>query len=337
MIPPLDLTLYRYHIAIHPEVAGKKREQMVRLLLERPTLAESSRDLVTDFKDNLISRQKLPLTEHHIAYRAEKEDESRDHATVHRVAIQATGTLTVAQLMEFLNSTSVTAVYTEKLPIIQALNILIRNYTKSNGNLAAVGSSKTYALASNWQYDLKRGLIALRGFFSSVRVATGRILVNVNVSHGAFYAAQPLTRMMEPYLRDINKLRSFVQKVRVKVTHLRARKNRSGEVIDTVKTIFGLASMRDGRGGAHPPRVAYDGAPPTAVQFARESPAGPSNPSGGKSRSPPKGVPKGVPQGGPGGAPTRPEYVQVSEYFLRKAAFPFPVCFSMCGVMLIDS
>lgn len=304
MIPPSNLVLYRYSIAIHQAATGKKREQIIRLFLEKPRLAKINRDLVTDFKENLISCRPLPPIEYQFPYRAEKEDEPRGDADVYTVGIKPNGSLTVADLMDYLTSSNVGQGFDDKLPMIQALNILIRHYAKSNENLAAVGSSKTYALQRNWQYNLQGGLIALRGFFSSVRVATARILVNVNVSHGAFYAPGSLTGLMEPYLDDLHQLRSFVRKVRVQVTHLPKRTNKASEVIPNEKTIVGLASMMDGRGGAHPPRVSYDGAQPMHVQFAQETPAGVN-------------------------------YITVSEYFSRKAALS-RLFFVMCAFMLID-
>jgi eukaryotic translation initiation factor 2C len=46
---------------------------------------------------------------------------------------------------------------------------------------------------------LSAGLEAIRGFFSSVRLATCRVLVNINVRHDAFYRADPLPSLMMSY------------------------------------------------------------------------------------------------------------------------------------------
>ena len=45
--------------------------------------------------------------------------------------------------------------------------------------------------------DLTGGLIALRGYYSSVRPAVGRLLVNVNVTSGAFYKPLPVPALIE--------------------------------------------------------------------------------------------------------------------------------------------
>ena len=52
----------------------------------------------------------------------------------------------------------------------------------------------------------------LRGFFSSVRVATSRILVSVNVSHGAIYDAIPLDQLIRKYdMGNRVRLQSFLR------------------------------------------------------------------------------------------------------------------------------
>ena len=158
--------------------------------------------MVTDFKSTLISRRKLEIVtpEFSIKYRAENEDEPRASATTYRNRLQHTGTLAVAELTEFLTSTDLNSHYGDKLPMIQALNILRDNYAKSTPDIAATGSSKSLSLDVNAsKRELCAGLTALRGFFSSVRVATCRILVNVNVTHGAFYDPIPLDQLIQKY------------------------------------------------------------------------------------------------------------------------------------------
>ena len=318
MVPPLDLTLYRYHIAIEPDVAGRKREQVVRLLLEMPGLAEFRDDVVTDFRSTLISRKGLRRSEYQFPYRAEQEDEPPAKPKIYNVNIQSSGTLSVAQLTDYLASTNLNSVCSEKLPIIQALNILVRYYAKSNPKLAAIGSTKTFSLDSNSTRSepLGGGLEALRGFFSSVRAATCRILVNVNVSHGAFYQAVPLTELMHQHLRsDPSKLQSLLPKLRVKVTHLPERKNKLGEPISRIKTISGLATIRDGHGLQNPPRVRRNGATPKDVAFFLENSPKSSDQSSGKARGTQEGNQKGGPWGSRG-------YISVSDYFLQgKCAF----------------
>ena len=316
MTPPRDLELYRYNIVVKDKkVAGRKREQIVRLALSMGELAEFSGEVVTDFKATLISRRLLTTTEYRFIYRAEKEDPPVT-GEEYKVSIELDCQLSVLHLLDYLNSTSLSDFCLQEPQIITALNILIRHYAKSQGNLAALGSSKTFSLDSTARWDLGQCLVALRGYFSSVRVATGRILVNVNVSHGAFYAPVALTRLMDLHWDhrngsiDISKMPLF-QGLRVTVTHIR-RQNSAGEWIPGAKTIFGFATTDDGDGQEEKrPKVRCNGATPKDVQFFLEDSSESSNQSGDKS----KGPRKGKPPGGPSVALAAGRHVTVSQYF----------------------
>jgi eukaryotic translation initiation factor 2C len=59
---------------------------------------------------------------------------------------------------------------------------------------------KSFSLSQTTETaDLAAGLEVIRGFFSSVRLATFRILVNINIRHDAFYRADPLPSLMMSY------------------------------------------------------------------------------------------------------------------------------------------
>lgn len=278
LVPSSDLTLYSYDVAeIKPEVVGKKRTQIIRLLInESPELEDYRGDMVTDFKSTLISRKQLDLGGTakviEVTYKAEGEDEPKESAPKYKVSVKYTKTLTVGDLMSFLTSTNPSAQYDSKLEMIQGLNIFLKHWAKSNDNVATIGASKTFSMSGNAdKLDLGRGLTALRGFFTSVRAATNRILVNVNVSHGAFYNEGKLTDLMTAYsprpdTSGFRSLEKFLKRVRVRTTHLKVKKNRKGEVVHRAKTIFGLAKKSDGQ-GPNRPRVKEFAAGPKHVEF----------------------------------------------------------------------
>lgn len=279
LMPHPSLTLYSYDISdIKPEVAGKKSTQVIRLMInEASELTEYRNDMVTDFKSTLISRKKLKMEGNEmtilVTYRNEGEDDPKERATQYKVTVKYTKTLNVGDLLSYLTATDPSILYDNKLDMIQALNIFLKHYAKSTNNLATIGASKTFSMSGNaGSTDLGRGLVALRGFFTSVRAATNRVLVNINVSHGAFYHEGHLTRLMESFDmryndRGMRALEKFLKRVRVRTTHLKEKKNRKGEVVHRVKPIMGLAKKTDGRQLAHPPRVKEFGAGPKNVQF----------------------------------------------------------------------
>lgn len=319
LIPSPDLLLYRYNVAVQPAAAGKKLSQIIKLLLQLPNYAAFQHDIVTDFKSTLVSRRRLSpdAAESAIQYKAEGEDEPRAKAQTYQLRVEETGTLTVSELTDYLTSTSVNTAYADKLPVLQALNIFLGHHAKSSATIATVGSSKSFSLTqATPTFDLGAGLSALRGFFSSVRVATGRILVNVNISHGAFYDAIPVDQLIQRYgsANHYNrvKLQSFLKRVRVKVIHLAEKKNKAGESAPRVKTIFGLANKEDGHSLAKPPRVPEFGAGPKQVEFFLDDSAGtPSRPSADQAAGPSSGKKKG--KGGKGGAPSHGPGQNVSQ------------------------
>lgn len=139
--------------------------------------------------------------------------------------------------------------------------------------------------------SLGAGLQAIRGFFVSVRAATARILVNVQVKHASFYDEGPLERVTVAYLGENGqskvKLGNFLKKLSINVTHV-VRKNKSGRQPRRIKIIVGLATI--GRGLQHPPIVPDFGSGSKEVKFflddleggSAEKAQGPAGTSGKK-------------------------------------------------------
>lgn len=268
--------------------------QIIRLMFhESNELAQSQNDIITDFKSTLISRKRFPLKgdKHfiNVTYKAEDEDNSSAGAQVYEIPIVLTKILTVGELMAYLTSTNPATQYNSKLEMIQGLNIFFNHYSKSNNRLATIGSSKTFAWGANDHnsLDLGQGLMAIRGFFASVRMATSRILVNVNVSHGAFYQEGRLTNLISAFLAQPSRkatppeLNRFVEFLRVRTTHLKEKINRHGKVIKRQKSIVGLAKPYKPKKNTaqlpKPPLVDHLGAGPKNVKFWLRERANDSN------------------------------------------------------------
>jgi len=114
LIPPPDLLLRRYSVRItekasgkgNKDVTGKKLQQAFRLLLELPPFRDHRKDIVTDFKAQLVSRvefnaEDLQTVPGQMQYRAEGEDEPRVHAPFYNIEIKPTGTMTVSHLTDY--------------------------------------------------------------------------------------------------------------------------------------------------------------------------------------------------------------------------------------------
>lgn len=330
LLPPSDLILHRYDIQISPEAAGKKHFRLVQLLLQSAELAPYQGNLATDFRSTLVSKTKLPRDEItvEVPYRSEGEDEPAARATTYKVRVLYTKTLSIGELVNYLNSTNLGQSFGDKQELTQALNIFLNHYSKSANNLATIGSSKSFSLSQNAaKGDLGSGLEVIRGFFSSVRIATCRVLVNINVSHGAFYHAGPLPALMSSYgARNTAALERFLKLVRVQTTHLAEKRNKANQVIPRVKTIYGLARKDDGHRTAHPPRVKQHGAGAKDVEFWLDGEAKSSGAPKTEAKEGVKGKGKGKGKGQPEGpaASGSGKYISVFDFF-RTSMPCFPI------------
>ncbi|KAI9766392.1 MAG: hypothetical protein M1839_004912 [Geoglossum umbratile] len=268
------MTLYRYHAEVQPTAKGKKLKRVFALLLEDNLFSGVQGRVATDHKANIVSRERLSeaRTKVSVPYRLEDEDEPREKAAVYTVLVQETGTLSVSELLDFVRSTNVNSMYNGKEQAIQALNIIVAHSPSTNPNVVSVGRNKFYPTNINIaRSDLSATLQVIRGYYSSVRAATGRILLNVNVSHSVFYKPDRLDALIQGFRRDygwnLYALQKFLDKVRVQVNHLPARKNKKGQHLQRIKTIFGLANKNDGQGQQNPPNVKNFGSGAKGVEF----------------------------------------------------------------------
>lgn len=271
---PIDLKFYRYEIETSPTVVGKKLERVVDLFINSDQMSDFRRDIVTDFKKTLISRKDLGSTKGQtfkVSYFGEHEE--RKDVVTHQVRLVFQYVLPVTNLLDYVKSNQLAKHYPQKLEMIQSLNIFLNHYTKSNPGLITLGANKTYPQAH--KIDLDVGMQGLRGYFASVRLATNRVLVNVNITHSAFFREITLVDLMSLFKARFEKhrpkanpdkgneemlfaLHYFLQGVRVMTKPYR------GGAGLPIKIIKGLATKRDCQNqensDAHPPQVIKFGA-----------------------------------------------------------------------------
>lgn len=278
--------------------------------------ASNLKSIATDYKSTLISAVELPNKgAYDVRYRDEYEDEYPEDPKIYRVTCQATGSLQPSDLFSYLSSTSAMAMFESKAEILQAMNIVMGHSPKSDRSIASVGASKHFSVHpdSAERFDLGGGLQVLRGFFVSVRTATARLLVNVQVKYAACYEEGPLKTVISAYQnansQNLYKLESFLKRVKVRVMHIQ-RKNKV-----RIKTIAGLATLRDGSSLEHPPRVTAYGAGPKDVAFflnpGQQQSAQPGAGGSGKGKKGKKKDPKTGPE--PAG-----RYISVADFFLQE-------------------
>lgn len=332
-----EVELYRYSITIEPEgrgraPVGKKAKRIIQLLLEDHLFQSYGTNITTDFKSNLISRVELDLDEedesednreYTVTYRSEEEDVPAPNAIQYRCRIQLTGSLTLSELINYLTSTQAGLMFGSKEEIIQAMNIVLGYYPKADPSTITVASNRHFGTRGTDRMSLGAGLEVIRGLFMSVRTATARVLVNVQVKNMAFYETGPLESLMKAFMAGNRgsstlHLLKFVKGLSIDRRHI-VNKNSTGKRIPKIKKIQGFATKDDGRNLPKPPIVPQFGAGAKDVQFYlgdvsgdSSSKPGPAAAGGGKKGK--KGK-KGVKTVGPDPPPSRGRYISVYDFF----------------------
>jgi eukaryotic translation initiation factor 2C len=275
---------------------------------------------------NLIistSELSLPQNIFEIQYQSEQDDGPHQGARIHRLKIAPTedhSILELSDLIRLLGSTNNSVEFFGKSEAIQALNIAVGFQPRNNSSILSIGANKHYLVDGAGEYmNLGGGLIAFRGYVHSVRPATSRLLVNVQVKHVACYEAVSVTRLIQVYQsangKNPYKLEKFLKGLRVQIMHI-TRENAAGQKVPHIKTIFGLATGQDGRNLSKPPIVRTFGSGSDDVQFFL---AGPSGATGAGSRGPSTQAParRGAKPAKPPGPQQAGEYITVTNYFKR--------------------
>lgn len=301
----MDLTVeggakyYRYSIEIGPgrdkKVPSIKRcKRLVQLLLEEHFAAERGH-IATDSRANMVSSKKLhkisddeESTDFRVRWREADETEYDESADVHIVTVKSTGMISVSDLIDYLTSSNASAFFASKSEVLQALNIVVGEYPKSRSDVASIGANKHFPLKPDPSdhFSLGEGLEVIRGYFVSVRAATARLLVNVQVKNVAVYEHGSLPILIGKILEsNTNKynLQKFLKTLRVAVTHLKDKKKKP---VRREKTIWGLAREGDGaklknraprgvtREGQPRHKIPF-GAGPNEIEFWQETPVAP--------------------------------------------------------------
>jgi eukaryotic translation initiation factor 2C len=281
LVTPPELILSQHSIEVLPDAAGKKPtgkhlKRIVELLLQEHVSPNRS-DIATDYKSFLLSRSSSIIEdkEYRIRYLSEGEDEPSPNARSYRMRLKFTRTLQMSELIDYVTSSNARELFDSKEDMIQALNVVLGHYPKTASSIVSVGANKHFDGTD--KLSLGGGLTAVRGLFLSVRAATSRLLVNVQVKHAAFYSEVPLGALMSEYgMNNVIRLGIFLKRLRIRVTHITNR-NKRGQVIPRVKTITSLASPQDGRSSDHPPIVPRLAAGAKEVMFYLGSPAAQTN------------------------------------------------------------
>ncbi|KAL8858190.1 MAG: hypothetical protein Q9178_005367 [Gyalolechia marmorata] len=255
--------IYRYNITISPQIKNpsggvnrRKTRRLVELLIANNPPLQSA-GVATDYGTMFITAAKLQLGGKSMNLEQkffEAEDAGpRDTAINYKVKFEEDASMPVGDLLEYISSPpGTTPSGFDKGRIIQALNIIMTRTANERPAIYGGGNSNkfyTYPPSSDRWFDLGSGLIALKGFYTSVRTSTLRVLVNINVANAAYYPPMSLLGLMRTHTpQKANDARSGLEAfiTKLKVSHQYLKKKR-------VKTVQGFSHPSPQSGHTYPP------------------------------------------------------------------------------------
>lgn len=219
--------LYEYEIlGISDNVSrAKKRDLVETMMLNCPALRDQPEEYATDYKKKVIAWKDL------FAWHAKEDPEESTTISIPGrpdASGQATPTvlrlnfvrkLSLHDLVEYVKGKQITFANNG---VIEALNILVsRGVSEASAKSIEVGTNRFYYKPG--YSPLTDGLIAIRGYFASIRPGMDNVLLNVNTVMGAFYEAIRVDQLLEKFPGDRRRVERFLKGVRVRIMYSRER------------------------------------------------------------------------------------------------------------------
>jgi hypothetical protein len=269
------------------EPKGKKLAKLIELTLKKLGNAV----LATEYKQQLISLKKLQLPPDGIMEIQLIEPGRRPETWF--VRFDGPSSLDISSLMGYLQTLEDPAndgVFPKYPAEIDALGVVLGHTARSNPNTVAVGRNRFFGIDPQRKEEARpmpneSFLEILRGYVQSVRPATGRLLLNANVTHGVFRQGYDLDRLLGRYgpynfsakemdrrsLGSIQRIHRFLAKSRIVC---KVPGDKPGQFIETERTMAGLATSRDGGSEEHSPQFkpGFFFPSPTTVRFYLRQP-----------------------------------------------------------------
>lgn len=256
------------------EAKGMKLQAVVKSALDK---ISNGIPCATEFKAQVVSIAPLPLPDDKIV-EVSYNDEGKDD--IYEVKFDPAPDLDMDALRGYVQSTQHPTGDT-KFPRfaeeIDALSIITGYQARASDQVGSLGKSRYFPLNVPSEIN-SLGFpdfnTVIRGYFQSARPATGRLLLNANVSHGVFRPAGNVADLMDKYGLNgpPNNLNKYLSGLRCQCRILPEKTvpgskggNKSGERL-IKKLIAGIAMPSDGS-GENRPRVKRVGATPSEVSF----------------------------------------------------------------------
>ncbi|KAI0839762.1 Piwi-domain-containing protein [Hypoxylon sp. FL0890] len=256
------------------EAKGMKLQAVIKSALRQ---VSNGIPCATEFKAQVISIAPLQLPEDKTV-RVPYTDEGKDD--IYEVTFDPAPDLDMDALRAYIQSMQIRPGDT-KFPRfadeIDAISIITGFQARDSDQVGSLGRSRYFPLNVNSEIN-SLGYpdfnTVIRGYFQSARPATGRLLLNANVTHGVFRPSGNVAGLMDQYGLNSppSALNKYLSGLRCRCKILAEKTvpgskggKQSGERVIT-KLIAGIAMPSDGS-GENRPRVERPGATPSQVSF----------------------------------------------------------------------
>ena len=269
-----DQLLHKYELDITPlgsaRLTTSKSHRLVEILLERPTFKSLQPGVATNYSNKIFTTQRVSVGNDVIAKGFPKfapleyfepGEDPRNDPRKYQITISYIGAQSVSELIKKVASLPDESNPTyDRDSLVHDLNIII-NSTPSQDRTTYAGGRRTkfFKWEPNSQLDLGSGLIANRGYYSSVRVSSPSVMVNVHGCVSAFYKNVKLSQLMDEFANSADgkamvpgALEGFLDGLKVTTNYL--REEAGNKPITRVRTIKALAKDR---ASSHDVRFTY--------------------------------------------------------------------------------
>ena len=259
--------LFTYRIIIDDRLTGGRKRQhfMDSALRNIPELRALGTGVATDYASLLVTSTRLSLdssTNKTFTLQYFDTELAEDPMTApigkpFKLQISLAEILSSSDLLRFTDPNLATSSHsdTADTDVVRALNIVLASHPNKDPNVYRVGQNKYFRYPDQnafSNYDLGGGLIAVRGYYSSVRFSTARVLLNLNSQCTPFYKTMNVREIVQEFQEstpgDWPALHNFLWQLRVKMSYMKAP---DGTSLSRIRSIIGFSHKRLQSDGAN--------------------------------------------------------------------------------------
>ena len=252
--------LFTYSIVIDERLGSRRKRQhfMETALRQLQGLKALGSGVATDYAGLIVTCAKVDLgSSDHSTFTLEFYDTEFPEGRVtapsgspFKLQMSLVGTLSSSDLGKFMGLDLTGSAHSGMVinEAVHALNIIMAAHPNNTPDVYQSGQNKFFRYPSPESfssYNLGGGLIAVRGYFSSVRFSTSRMLLNLNSRCTPFYRTMNVRELVHEFQKSAPgnwpALEEYLRNLRVKTSYMTAP---GGKSVSKVRSVIGFSHKR---------------------------------------------------------------------------------------------